>query len=33
VNEFGLWVNGKDNNPEDAFLVTGRGEAMRERFQ
>ena len=32
VNEFGLWVNGKDNNPEDAFLVTGRGEAMRERF-
>jgi hypothetical protein len=26
------WVNGKDNNPEDAFLVTGRGEAMRERF-
>ena len=32
VSEFGLWVNGKDNNPEDAFLVTGRGEAMRERF-
>jgi hypothetical protein len=30
--EFGVWVNGKDNNPEDAFLVVGRGEAMRERF-
>jgi hypothetical protein len=22
VNEFGLWVNGKDNNPEDAFLLS-----------
>ncbi|VVH66147.1 hypothetical protein BSPLISOX_1203, partial [uncultured Gammaproteobacteria bacterium] len=32
VDEFGVWVNGKDNNPEDAFLVVGRGEAMRERF-
>jgi RHS repeat-associated protein len=30
--EFGLWVNGKDNKPENAFLVLGRGEAMRERF-
>ncbi|CAC9533662.1 Putative insecticidal toxin complex [uncultured Gammaproteobacteria bacterium] len=30
--EFGLWINGKDNKPENAFLVIGRGEAMRERF-
>jgi hypothetical protein len=29
--EFGLWVNGNDNKPENAFLVLGRGEAMRER--
>ena len=29
---FGLWVNGKDNKPENAFLVFGKGEAMRERF-
>jgi hypothetical protein len=27
-----LWVNGKDNKPENAFLVIGRGDAMRERF-
>jgi hypothetical protein len=27
-----LWVNGKDNKPENAFLVIGRGGAMRERF-
>jgi hypothetical protein len=30
--EFGLWVNSKDNKPENAFLVIGRGDAMRERF-
>ena len=30
--EFGLWVNGNDNKPENAFLVIGRGKAMRERF-
>jgi hypothetical protein len=21
VDEFGVWVNGKDNNPEDAFFL------------
>jgi hypothetical protein len=30
--EFGLWVNSKDNKPENAFLVIGRGDAMKERF-